>query len=139
MRDKKPAAPTKLREGQTGLNDRARQRIREEAERRKLSHRNMAGFLGWGFNKVMQKLTGRTPMTLNEYAAMCFAVGLQPTEGVRDRGLEFLAEMTPKELRLLELARALSPTEFDGLLHLLSRTAHVQLEKRRATPPRKTG
>lgn len=111
-----------MSDGTIGLNERARQRIREEAAKRKLSHRNIAGFLNWGFNKVTQKLTGRTPMTLNEFAALCFAVGMQPSEAVRDRGLEFCAEMTPTELRFLEHLRKLPQPAYEGLLHFLQVT-----------------
>lgn len=111
-----------MTDGKIGLNERARQRIREEAAKRRLSHRTMAGFLSWGFNKVTQKMTGRTPMTLNEFDALCFAVGLQPTEAVRDRGLEFCAEMTPTELRLIEHYRQLPKHAAEGLLHFLQVT-----------------
>lgn len=108
-----------MSEGRVGLNERARQAIRDAADKRKLSHRTLAGFLNWGFNKVTQKMTGRTPMTLNEFAALCFAVGIQPTEAVRDRGLEFCAEMTPTELRVLEHYRKLPKQAAEGLLQFL--------------------
>lgn len=126
-----------MKDGQRGLNDRVRQRIREEAAKRKLSHRTLAGFLGWGDPKVTQKLTGRTPMTLNELDALCFAVGIAPTEAVRDRGLEFVAEMTPTELRLLELIRKLPKPAYDGLLHFLQvDQRETQVEGRGLTPKR---
>lgn len=127
-----------MSEGRIGLNERARQRIREEAAKRKLSHRNMAGFLNWGFNKVTQKMTGRTPMTLNEFAALCFAVGIQPSEAVRDRGLEFCAEMTPTELRFLEHLRKLPKPAYEGLLHFLQVTpsSSSSIETRGATRKR---
>lgn len=115
------------------MNDRVRERLREAAEKRDLSHRDLAGFLNWSHPKVSQKLTGRTAMTLDEFEALCFAVGLQPTEAVRDRGLEFVAEMTPTELRLLELVRQLPKHAHDGLLHFLQVTPQIDIEKRGAT------
>lgn len=129
-----------MKEGTSGLNERVRQRLREEAGKRKLSHRTLAAFLNWGQPKVTQKLTGRTPMTLNEFAALCFAVGLQPTEAVRDRGLEFSAEMTPTELRVLELFRQLPKAASEGLLTFLQISpARSEIESRGLTKKRRSG
>jgi transcriptional regulator with XRE-family HTH domain len=115
------------------LNDRVRERLREEKARVDVSNRDLAGFTGWSQAKVWQKLLGETELTLDELETLCFALGLTPTEAVRDRGLEFCAEMTPTELRILEILRRLPRPAFDGLMQFL----HVQprdLEKRGATP-----
>jgi len=90
-----------------------------------LSQQEVADLLKWTQSKVAQKLTGRTPITLEELEALAFAVSLSPTEVVRDTGLEFCAEMTPTELRVLELFRTL-PTvtrdHFFGVLAFQTRT-----------------
>jgi transcriptional regulator with XRE-family HTH domain len=84
------------------LNDRVRQRLKDEKIARKLSERDIAGLIQWTQSKVAQKFSGRTPITLDELDALCFALSILPSEAVRDRGLEFSAEMTPTELRVLE-------------------------------------
>lgn len=101
------------------MNDRVRDRLKEEAQKRKLSQRDLAGFLQWTLSKVSKKLNGYTMIDLNELEALCFAVGITPTEAVRDRGLEFCAEMTPTELRVLEQIRKLSKPTFDAYLQVL--------------------
>lgn len=122
-----------------GLNARVVARLREEADKRNLSYNDLAGFLQWSHSKVTKKMTQRTMIDLDELEALCFAVGIQPTEAVRDRGLEFVAEMTPTELRLLELIRKLPKPAYDGLLHFLQVTPSVGAEQRGATPKRASG
>jgi transcriptional regulator with XRE-family HTH domain len=102
------------------LNERARQRLREEKDRLKLGERDIAAFTGWSRAKVNQKLAGTTDITLNDLQALCEAMRLPPSEAVRDRGLEFCAEMTPTELRILELLRHLPKPAFDAVLTLLT-------------------
>lgn len=119
------------------LNDRVREVLRAEKDRQGLTEKDIADFVSWGQSKVAQKLRGRTPITLNELESMCFALSIQPTEAVRDHGLEFVTEMTPTELRLFERIRKLSAEQRTAILTLL----HVQeAPARRATPPpKKTG
>lgn len=119
-----------------GMNDRVRARLREEAESRRLSYRDLAGFLQWSHSKVTKKLTGRTMIDLDEFEALCFAVGIPATEAVRDRGLEFVAEMTPTELRVLEHYRKLPKHAAEGLLHFLQVDANSSVERRGVTPKR---
>ncbi len=95
------------------------QRLKEEKATRKMSERDLAGILQWSQSKITQKLGGRTPITLQELEALCFALGLQPTEVVRDRGYEFCAELTPSELRFLERLRRLPRPVVDSLMVLL--------------------
>ena len=98
--------PTKAKAGRLkmadSLNDRVRFRLKDEKVLLKLSERDLAGIMAWSQSKVAQKLNGRTPITLDELEAFCFALSILPSEAVRDRGMEFSAEMTPSELRLLE-------------------------------------
>lgn len=123
--------------GMPTLNDRVRERLRVEKDRQGLTEKDIADFVSWGQSKVAQKLRGRTPITMNELEALCFALSLQPTEVVRDPGLEFVADMTPTELRLFERIRKLTPDQRAAVLTVLG---VAPAEPRRATPPpKKTG
>lgn len=115
------------------LNERVRQRLRDEKARRGLSERDIAGMVGWSQSRVAYKLNGRTAISLDELDALCFGLGIQPSEAVRDRGLEFCAEMTPTELRLLEQIRRLPKPTYDFLVHFL-RSQEQDAEQRGATP-----
>lgn len=113
------------------LNDRVRDTLRAEKARRRLSERDIANLIQWSQSRVAQKLSGRTPITLNELEGLCFALGISATEAVRDRGLEFVAEMTPTELRLLERIRQLTPDQRAAILQILG---VIQNDARRALP-----
>jgi transcriptional regulator with XRE-family HTH domain len=113
------------------LAERVRGRIREEMARRDLSQQGVADLIKWTQSRVAQKLNGRTPITMDELSSLGFAVGLQPTEIVRDRGLEFCSEMAPHELRVLERLRQLTPAMREAFLTLLEAKA---TEARQATP-----
>jgi transcriptional regulator with XRE-family HTH domain len=126
------------------LNDRTRRRIRDAMAAHKLSQQEVADMLKWTQSRVAQKLTGRTPITLDELEALAFAVGIQPTEAVRDRGLEFCAEMTPTELRTLEILRELPPQireHFQGMLsfHSKSRIESRGITKSKVNIPKGRG
>lgn len=112
--------------------ERVRLRLRDEMTRRHLSQQDVADTLKWTQSRVAQKLTGRTPITLEELEALCFGVGLPPTEAVRDHGLEFCAEMTPSELRLLERMRQLTPPQRDAILTVLDVATKTRIEPRHA-------
>lgn len=99
--------------------DQARRRVRDEMDRKKLSQRDVAGILGWTQSRVGKVLTGRVQLLVDDLEALCFAVGLHLTEAVRDPGLEFVADMTPSELRLLERFRQLTAPEKDAYNTLL--------------------
>ena len=119
------------------LSQRVRERLRDEKQRRHLSEREMAELIQWSQSKVAQKLGGRTPITLDELEALCFALNLSPAEAVRDRGLEFYAEMTPTELRVLERIRQLPPSIFEAVLTIIDVRSHTRAEPRRASKPKK--
>jgi transcriptional regulator with XRE-family HTH domain len=113
--------------------DQARLRIREEMERQKLSQREVADMLKWSQSRVAKNLTGRVEMTVDDLDSLCFAVGLSIVEALRDRGIEFCAEMTPTELRALERLRQMPAEERDIYLHLMEVKAHTRAEPRGAT------
>lgn len=113
---------------------RVRKRVREELDRLGLVQADIAGQLKWSQSKVAQKLNGRTPWTLEELDALCFIAGIQPTEAVRDRGLEFCAEMTPTEMRLLERIRQLPQPDQDAIMRVLGVATKTRPHERRAAP-----
>jgi transcriptional regulator with XRE-family HTH domain len=114
-----------------------RMRLREEKDRLKMSTRDIAGILGWSQSRVGKLLTGRVGLDLNDCAALCFALGIGLTEAVRDRGVEFCAEMTPSELRFLEIFRKASQADREAVTQLLTGRVKLQVEDRRAAPPKK--
>lgn len=120
------------------LNDRVRERLREEKASRKISERDLAAFCRWSQSKVAQKLGGHTAITLNELETLCQALGISPTEAVRDRGLEFVADLTPTELRVLEIIRRFNKQGFETFLQMVQMMTGKVLvtEHRGATPKR---
>jgi transcriptional regulator with XRE-family HTH domain len=75
-------------------------RIKEEMFRKGLNQRDLADQLEWSQSKLGKILNGKTNLTVNDLAEICYMVGLRPTEAVRDHGFEFVADMTASELRL---------------------------------------
>jgi len=94
-------------------------RIRDEMTKKKLSQQDVADLLQWTQTKVSQKLNGRSETTLNEFEALCFAVGLSKVEAIRDQGLEFVAELTPSEVRMFQRLRQMPPVVWDAVSTLL--------------------
>ena len=84
---------------------RACERIRTEMQRLTLNQADLAGLIGWTQSKVSKVLNGDTVLTVDDLEALCFGVSLRISEAVRDHGLEFSAEMTPQEFRVLEELR----------------------------------
>lgn len=115
---------------------RAMLRIREEMTERGITQRDLAETLHCSQGKVAKLLNGGVRLRLDELDVLARAVGLTLVEVVRDRGLEFFAEMTPTELRVLERLRR-RPQALDGLMLLLDvRTtqapkSHAYVPKRR--------
>ena len=118
------------------LNDRVRERLKDEKALKKFSERDMAAWLQWSQPKVAQKLGGRTDITLNELEALCSVLGIPPSEAVRDRGLEFCAELTPTELRHLETLRNMAPADREAFLHLAGTKKAVGPERYATDPHR---
>lgn len=113
---------------------RARRRIREEMTRQDLNQSDVAGRLGWTQSRISKALSGHNKtLDVDDLAALCFAVGLSLVEAVRDHGMEFCADMTPTELRVLERYRQLEPAERDAYLTLMRVIGpQTRLEERRA-------
>lgn len=83
----------------------ALQRVREEMTALNLSQRDLADRLHMNQSRIAKILCERVELRLNDLAALARAVNLPLTEVVRDRGLEFVTEMTPTELRIFERLR----------------------------------
>lgn len=121
---------------------RARMRIREQADRNKLTQRDISNVLGgtpagWSQSRVAKLLSGRVELGVNDLASLCFAVGISVVEAVRDHDLEFLAEMTPFELRLLERFREVPPNFKDAITTILAvkPVGSGRVERRRGQSP----
>ena len=97
------------------LNERVRLRLLAQKHQQKSGEREIAQLIGWSQSKVSQKLSGRTPMTLDELQALCSALSLSVIEAVRDPDLDFCDQMTPIEKRLLDHIRQLPKRAADGL------------------------
>lgn len=125
------------------LAERARRRLRDEMIQKHLSQRDLSDLLGgaeagWSQSRIAKVLNGRVDLTINALEALAFAVGLSPTEIVRDHGLEFCAEMLPHELRLLEHFRQQTPDTRDALLKILKVAKVTHAPDRYAKAPKKS-
>jgi transcriptional regulator with XRE-family HTH domain len=97
---------------------RAVARIRQEMTERRISQRDLASILKCSQGRIAKLLNGGVHLRINDVERMAKAVGIDVTEAVRDHGLQFLAEMTPSELRLLHRLRQ-RPLQMHGLLQFL--------------------
>lgn len=93
-------------------------RIREEMTERKISQRDLASLLKCSQGRVAKMLNGGVQLRVNDLATLAGAVGITLVEAIRDRGLEFFAEMTPTEVRILERMRR-RPHLLEGVTILL--------------------
>lgn len=100
------------------LAERATMRIREEMTERKISQRELAGLLKCSQGRVAKLLNGGVNLRLNDVGTLTEAVGITVVEALRDRGLEFYAELTPCEVRILERLRR-RPAALQGALLML--------------------
>jgi transcriptional regulator with XRE-family HTH domain len=98
--------------------DRVRLRIRQELQSRTMRQRTLAEQLGWSPTRLSKILTAQTSLTVDDLAALCQALGLSLVDVLRDRELEFCAELTRSELRCLERIRQ-QPRTIEALLVLL--------------------
>lgn len=119
------------------LEGQVRLRLREEMARKKISQRDLAGQLDWSQSRLAKVLTGRVEMGVGDLEELCFALNVAATEAVRDHGLEFCAEMTPTELRVLERLRQITPTMLDAVMVLLDVKTKTRIQERRAAPATK--
>jgi transcriptional regulator with XRE-family HTH domain len=111
-----------------------RRRIMEELTRRNMSQRELADQLKWSQSKLGKVLTGRTALDVNDMEAVCRELRLSVVEAVRDQGLEFCADMTPSELRILERIRQL-PDTIEAIMVLLDVRRNTRQQSRHAAPP----
>jgi transcriptional regulator with XRE-family HTH domain len=114
------------------LSDRIRERLRAEMAARHLSQRDVAGIAGWSQSRVAKLMTGRVEMGVDDLEGLCFALDLSLTEVVRDPGLEFCADLTPTELRLLEQYRKQSEPMKTAITEILQVRAKGGLPQRYA-------
>lgn len=110
------------------LAERAIRRIRDEMSTRKLSQRDLAERLGCSQGRVAKILNGRVELRVNDLEELAKFVALPVTEVIRDRGLEFYAELSPTEVRMIERLRA-RPHLLQGVLLILEISGVL------ATPP----
>lgn len=113
---------------------RARARLNEEIKRGTVTQTDVSVFAGWSQSKVSKLLHGQLDISVDDLDVICTALGLSIVEAVRDHGLEFCAEMTPTELRLLERIRQLAPDQRAALMTILDVKAHTKIQERRALP-----
>lgn len=126
-----------LQDDMPTLNEQAALRL--ELARKKSGHseQDLADMLKWSQSRVSQKLTGKTPITLDELSALCMMLKMTPVEAVRDHGLEFCAEMTPTELRALENLRLLPQNERDAIITILRAKAGAKPDRHAGPLPKK--
>jgi transcriptional regulator with XRE-family HTH domain len=117
------------------LAERAVLRIREEMAARGLSQRDLAGLLHCSQGRVAKLLTGGVKLRLNDVAVLADAVGITAVEAIRDRGVEFFAELSPSELRLLERLRR-QPHKLSCALVLLDVDPSAPTTRDRRDSPR---
>jgi len=111
--------------------DRARVRIRLEIARKHLNQTQLAELIGWNTSRLSKALNGRY-LDVDDLADICFGLGLSVVEVVRDHGMEFCADMTPSELRFLELLRRLDHTTRDAFMHFIG--VKIEDARRHASP-----
>lgn len=102
------------------VSERARRRLRDEMAAKNLNQADVAGRLEWTQSRVSKLLNGKVELSVDDLAALCFAVDVSLVEVIRDHGLEFCAEMTPTELRMLERLRQLPPPLLEALMMLVN-------------------
>lgn len=126
-----------------GFAERVRLRLKAELDKKRptkgkpgLSQNGVAELLQWDASRISRLLSGEQEMTVEDLGALCFALGLHPSEAVRDQGLEFLAEMTPTELRVLMAIREATPNMRDGILQVLGVRSTTARPERYAKKPK---
>ncbi len=82
---------------------------------KKITQPDLAGMLSCSQSKVSKILTSAALLKVDTLGDLCQMVGIRVTEAVRDSGLEFVAEMTPTELRIFQHVQGMSERERHGL------------------------
>jgi transcriptional regulator with XRE-family HTH domain len=120
------------------LAQRAIQRIRDEMERLELTQRDLAERLNCSQGRVAKILNGRVELRVDDLERLAQFVALPVTEVIRDRGLEFYAELAPTEVRMIERLRQ-RPHLMQGVLMLLEISGVIHTPPVPHTPKRKRG
>lgn len=126
---------------------RIRQRIKEEMKSRGITQTMLGDALSrltrefWSQSKVAKVLNGRVGLQLDDLSAICQVIDIGLAEVVRDRGMEFYAELTPTEVRIIEEIRRDADVQqvVLGILRIrkpADKTAMVR--RRRPGRPKKT-
>jgi len=100
------------------------------------TQRDVAGLTGWSQSRIAKVLSGRTAIDIDELGEFCAAIGLSLVETVRDPGMEFVADLAPLELRVLERFRAIDPKLQEAVLTILN-VKKPTAPQRYATDPNK--
>lgn len=117
--------------------ERAVLRIREEMAERRITQRDLSDKLRCSQGRVAKLMNGGLHLRFNDVATLAEAVGITMVEAVRDRGLEFFAELTPDEVRLLEGLRQ-RPEVRDGVMQILG-LRRLPITKRESTARKRKG
>jgi transcriptional regulator with XRE-family HTH domain len=122
------------------LSERVRIRVREEMQKRNLSQSDVAGLVeGLDQSKVSRLLSGEQRITLDELEYLAFAISVPPSELIRDRGMEWMAEMTPTEMRILEHYRRADEELQRSIRRILQVSASPYIPDRYAKAPKELG
>jgi len=103
---------------------RIRGRLKDELRERDISQRELADKLTrdtgvqWNQAKIGKVLNGDVELKVDDLDAIARSLGIFISEAVRDRGLEFYAEMTPTALRMLTVFRQ-KPLAFQQAIQIL--------------------
>src|SRR5574340_95333 len=101
------------------LADRVRRRLREEMAARHITQRDLAGLTGWSQSKIAKILNANVQLLVDDFAAIAWAMDLSYVECVREQGYEFVADLTPTELKALNRLRELGTDERAAILTIL--------------------
>jgi hypothetical protein len=118
------------------VSQRVRARVRDELAHRKISQRVAAERLEqytaepWSQSKVHKILTGEVELKVDDLAALARVLDLSLADVMREPGREFVADLTPSELRLIE-AVGEKPRILPALLEIVG-------EPERRKPGRRT-
>lgn len=102
-----------------------RERLRVALGQRRLTQAELCARLTrrtgaiWHQQHMSKLLGGSNPMTLEQLVLICDVADLSMVDLVRQPGREFVADLTPSELRILELVRDV-PEATGHIVQLLS-------------------
>jgi hypothetical protein len=110
---------------QMTVSQRVRARVRDELAHRRISQRLAAERLSqntgelWSHSKVQKILTGEVELKVDDLAAFARVLNLSLADLMREPGREFVADLTPSELKVLEAIRDMSPRRLAAFLEII--------------------